>query len=111
MCGWEMYLTQRNFDPKVKGWHVEQSLGHFPKYPNPTVVAEVVVHPNEVDSDDVRRMHFSAQLTVVFAASAIGKELVENRNREARVRRLEEDNEISFRVMLLFANELDPRNH
>jgi transposase len=86
-----MYVMPKRIDPKVKERCVQRMLDHVAEYPSETAAAEVVAKRNGVGAETVRRLYLQIQ------------EL------KARVRRLEEDNDILRRASISFAGELDPR--
>jgi transposase-like protein len=58
----------------------------------------------------VRRWVVQAQIDGGQRLGATSEELGEIKDLKAKVRRLEEDNEILRRASIFFAGELDPRN-
>lgn len=79
-------------DPKVKEGCDQQMLEHVSEYPNPTAAAGAV--DNGVAPS---------------VGGATTEELAEIRELKAKVRRVEEDNDILRRASIFFAGELDPR--
>lgn len=100
----------KKIDPKVKERCVRQVLEHLPEYPSLTAAAEVVARREGVGKETVRRWAVQAQIDGGQRQGATSEELAEIRELKARVRRLEEDNEILRRASIFFAGELDPRN-
>lgn len=96
-------------DPKVKERCVQQMLEHAQEYPNPTAAAAVIAKRNGVGAESVRRWYLQAQIDGGERRGATTGELTEIRDLKAKVRRLEEDNDILRRASIFFAGELDPR--
>ena len=96
-------------DPKVKERCVQQMLEHAQEYPSPTAAAAVVAKRNGVGPESVRRWYVQAQIDGGERRGATTEELTEIRELKAKVRRLEEDNDILRRASIFFAGELDPR--
>lgn len=100
----------KRIDPKVKEPCVQQMLEHAAEYPSPTAVAEVVAKRNMVGADTVRRWYMQAQVESGHRRGATTEELAEIKELKAKVRRLEDDNDILRRATIFFAGELDPRD-
>ena len=100
----------KKIDPKVKERCVQQMLEHVAEYPTPTAAAEVIAKRNGVGTESVRRWYVQAQIDGGQRQGATSEELAEIRELKAKVRRLEEDNEILRRASIFFAGELDPRS-
>ncbi len=100
----------KTIDPKVKERCLQQMLEHVSEYPNPTAAAEVIAKRNGVGAETVRRLWVQAQVDGGQRRGATTEELAEIRELKAKVRRLEEDNDILRRATVLFAGELDPRS-
>jgi transposase len=100
----------KKIDPKVKERCLQQMLEHVSEYPNPTAAAEVIAKRNGVGAETVRRLWVQAQVDGGQRRGATTEELTEIRELKAKVRRLEEDNDILRRASIFFAGELDPRN-
>src|SRR3954468_17472222 len=100
----------KKIDPKVKQRCVQQMLEHMSEYPNPTAAAEAVARRNGVGTESVRRWYLQAQIDGGQRRGATTDELEQIRELKAKVRRLEEDNEILRRASIFFAGELDPRS-
>jgi transposase-like protein len=105
-----MYVMPKKIDPKVKERCVQQMLEHAAEYPNPTAAAEVVAKRNGVGTESVRRWYVQAQVDSGQRRGATTEELNEIKELKAKVRRLEEDNDILRRASIFFAGELDPRS-
>jgi transposase len=63
-----------------------------------------------VGKESVRRWVIQAQIDGGQRQGATSEELAEIKTLKAKVRRLEEDNEILRRASIFFAGELDPRS-
>ena len=100
----------KRIDPKVKERCVQQMLEHAAEYPNPTAAAEVVAKRNGVGTETVRRWYLQAQVDSGQRRGATSEELAEIKELKAKVRRLEDDNDILRRATIFFAGELDPRD-
>jgi transposase-like protein len=99
----------RTIDPKVKERCLQQMLEHVSEYPNPTAAAEAIARRNGVGTESVRRWYVQSQVDSGQRRGATTEELAEIRELKAKVRRLEEDNDILRRASVFFAGELDPR--
>ena len=99
----------RKIDPKVKERCLQQMLEHVSEYPNPTAAAEAIARRNGVGTESVRRWYVQSQVDSGQRRGATTEELAEIRELKAKVRRLEEDNDILRRASVFFAGELDPR--
>ena len=100
----------KKIDPKVKEPCVRQVLEHLPEYPSLTAAAEVVARREGVGKESVRRWALQAQVDGGHRQGATTEELAQIKELKAKVRRLEEDNEILRRASIFFAGELDPRD-
>ena len=100
----------KKIDPKVKARCVQQMLEHVAEFPNPTAAAEAVAKRNGVGAETVRRWFLQAQTDTGQRRGATSEELAEIKDLKAKVRRLEEDNDILRRASIFFAGELDPRS-
>lgn len=89
---------------------MRQVLEHLPDYPSLTAAAESVARREGLGKETVRRWVLQAQIYGGHRRGATSEELAEIRELKAKVRRLEEDNEILCRASIFFAGELDPRN-
>ena len=99
----------KKIDPKIKERCLQQMLEHVHEYPNPTAAAEVIATRNGVGAETVRRLWVQAQVDGGERRGATTEELGEIRELRAKVRKLEEDNDILRRASIFFAGELDPR--
>jgi len=105
-----MHVMPKKIDPKVKERCVQQMLEHVAEYPNPTAAAQVVAKRNGVGAESVRRWYVQAQIDSGDRRGATSEELAEIKELKAKVRRLEDDNDILRRATVFFAGELDPRD-
>jgi transposase-like protein len=103
-----MRTMPKKIDPKVKERCVRQVLEHLPEYPSLTAAAEAVARREGVGKETVRRWVVQAQVDGGQRQGATSEELAEIKELKAKVRRLEEDNEILRRASIFFARELDP---
>ena len=101
----------KKIDEKVKERCVRQVLDHLLEYPSVTAAAEAVARREGVGKESVRRWVVQAQIDGGRRQGVSSAELAEIRELKAKVRRLEEDNEILRRASIFFAGELDPRDH
>ena len=100
----------KRIDPKVKERCVRMVLDHLSEYPTLTSAAEAVAKREGVGKESVRRWVIQAQVDRGQRQGATSEELAEIKDLKAKVRRLEEDNEILRRASIFFAGELDPRS-
>jgi transposase len=100
----------KKIDPKVKERCVRMVLDHLQEYPTVTAAAEAVAKREGVGKETVRRWVVQAQVDGGQRHGATSEELAEIRELKAKVRRLEDDNEILRRASIFFAGELDPRS-
>jgi transposase len=105
-----MHVMSKKIDPAVKETCVRQVLEHLPEYTSLTTAAEVVARREGLGKETVRRWVVQAQIDGGHRQGATSEELAEIKELKAKVRRLEEDNEILRRASIFFAGELDPRN-
>ena len=96
-------------DPKVKQRCIEQMREHVHEYPNPTAAAEVIAKRNGVGQESVRRWLVQDQIDGGQRQGATSEDLAEIRELKAKVRRLEEDNEILRRASIFFAGTRPPQ--
>ena len=68
----------------------------------------VVAKRNEVGAESVRRWCWQAQVDAGQRHGVTTEELAEIENLKAKVCRLDEDNDILRRALIIFAGELDP---
>lgn len=100
----------KKIDAKVKERCVRLVLEHLQEYSSLTAAAEAVARREGVGKESVRRWAIQAQIDGGQRQGATSEELAEIKQLKARVRRLEEDNEILRRASIFFAGELDPRD-
>lgn len=101
----------KKIDARVKERCVRLVLEHQGEYPSLSAAAAAVARREGVGKESVRRWVIQAQIDGGQRQGATSQELAEIKELKARVRRLEEDNEILRRASIFFAGELDPRNH
>ena len=99
----------KKIDPRVKERCVRQVLERQSEYPNMTAAATAVARKEGVAVESVRRWVVQAQIDGGQRQGATSEELAEIKDLKAKVRRLEEDNDILRRASIFFAGELDPR--
>src|SRR4051812_29517963 len=104
-----MRTMPKKIDDKIRERCVRQVLEHLAEYPSVTAAAEAVARREGVGKESVRRWVLQAQVDGGQRQGATSAELAEIRDLKAKVRRLEEDNEILRRASIFFAGELDPR--
>ncbi|MBB1502757.1 hypothetical protein H5397_15230 [Propioniciclava sp. MC1683] len=100
----------KRIDAKVKERCVRLVLDHLAEYPSLTAAAEAVARREGVGKESVRRWVVQAQVDGGQRHGVTSEELDQIKELRARVRRLEEDNEILRRASIFFAGELDPRS-
>jgi transposase len=105
-----MRPVPKKIDVKVKQRCVRLVLDHLSEYPSVTAAAEAVARREGVGKESVRRWVVQAQIDGGQRQGATSEELAEIKELKAKVRRLEEDNEILRRASIFFAGELDPRS-
>lgn len=105
-----MRPVPKKIDAKVKERCVRLVLDHLQEYPTLTAAAQAVARREGVGKESVRRWVIQAQIDGGQRQGATSEELAEIRELKAKVRRLEEDNEILRRASIFFAGELDPRS-
>ena len=88
----------KKIDPKVKERCVRQVLEHQGEYSSLTAAAEVVARREGLGKETVRRWVVQAQVDGGQRQGATSDELAEIKELKAKVRRLEEDNEILRRA-------------
>ncbi len=105
-----MLFMPKKIDAKVKERCVRLVLDHLAEYPSLTAAAEAVARREGVGKESVRRWVVQAQIDGGQRPGPTSEELGEIKELKAKVRRLEEDNEILRRASIFFAGELDPRS-
>lgn len=104
-----MSVVPKKIDPKVKERCVRLVLAHLGEYSSLSAAAEAVGRQEGVGKESVRRWVVQAQTDAGQRPGPSSEELAEIKALKAKVRRLEEDNEILRRASIFFAGELDPR--
>lgn len=84
----------KKIDPKVKERCVRLVLDHLQEYPTLTAAAQAVARREGVGKESVRRWVIQAQVDGGQRQGATSQELADVKDLKAKVRRLEEDNEI-----------------
>ena len=92
----------KKIDPKVKERCVRQVLEHLPEYSSVTAAAEVAARREVLGKELVRRWVIQAPIDGGQRQGATSKELADITEPKARVRRLEEDNEVLRRASIFF---------
>jgi transposase-like protein len=105
-----MQVMPKKVDPALKARAVRLVADHLPEYPSMTAACEAVAQQVGVGTESVRRWVVRAQVDSGQRAGVTTEEHEEIKKLKAKVRRLEEDNEILRRASIFFAGELDPRN-
>jgi transposase len=105
-----MRTMPKKIDPEVKARAVRLVTDHQSEYPSLTAASAAVAKQLGVGAESVRRWVIQAQIDGGQRQGATSEELAEIKALKAKVRRLEEDNEILRRASIFFAGELDPRN-
>ena len=100
----------KKIDDELKARAVRLVNDHQGEYLSLTAAAAVVAKQLGVGKESVRRWVIQSQVDGGQRQGATSEELAEIKDLKAKVRRLEEDNEILRRASIFFAGELDPRN-
>ena len=100
----------KKIDPALKARAVRLVNDHLAEYPSMTAACEAVAKQVGVGTEAVRRWLVQSQVDSGQRAGVTSEEHEEIKRLKAKVRRLEEDNEILRRASIFFAGELDPRN-
>lgn len=100
----------KKIDPKVKERCTRLVLDHLSEYPSLTAACQSVARREGVGYESVRRWVRQSQVDRGERSGPTSEELVQIKELKAKVRRLEEDNEILRKASIFFAGELDPRN-
>jgi transposase len=100
----------KKIDAKVKERCTRLVLDHLSEYPSLTAACMSVARREGVGYETVRRWVRQAQIDRGERSGPTSEELAEIKQLKAKVRRLEEGNEILRKAPIFFAGELDPRN-
>ena len=100
----------KKIDDELKARAVRLVNDHQGEYSSLTAAAAVVAKQLGVGKESVRRWVIQSQVDGGQRQGVTSEELAEIKQLKAKVRRLEEDNEILRRASIFFAGELDPRN-
>src|SRR5829696_3467317 len=103
-----MRIMPKKIDRTVKERCVRQVLEHLQEYPSLTAAAEAVARREGVGKESVRRWVVQAQIDGGQRQGPTSDELAEIKELKARVRRLEQDNEILRRASIFFAGNSTP---
>jgi transposase len=105
-----MRTVPKKIDVMVKERCTRLVLDYLQEYPSLTAAVEAVARREGVGKESVRRWVLQAQIDGGQRQGATSEELAEIKELKAKVRRLEEDNEILRAASIFFAGELDPRS-
>jgi transposase len=105
-----MSTMPKRIDPELKARAVRLVMEHRAEYPTTTAAVLAVAKQVGVGKESLRRWVNQAEIDGGQRQGVTSEELAEIKALKARVRRLEEDNEILRRASIFFAGELDPRN-
>jgi transposase len=105
-----MQFMPKKIDEQLKSRAVRLVTEHQQEYPNLTAACEAVARQVGVGKESVRRWVRQAEVDGGQREGKTTEELAEIRELKAKVRRLEEDNEILKAATVFFVGELDPRN-
>lgn len=100
----------KKIDPALKARAVRLVNDHLPEYSSMTAACEAVAKQVGVGAESVRRWVVQTQVDSGQRPGVTSEEHEEIKKLKAKVRWLEEDNEILRRASIFFAGELDPRN-
>ena len=100
----------KKIDAALRERAVRLVLEHQQEYPSLTAAIEAVAKQLGVARESVRRWVAQAQVDAGQRPGVTTSESEEIKRLKAKVRRLEEDNEILKAASIFFAGELDPRN-
>jgi transposase len=100
----------RRIDAKVRERCTRVVLDHLAEYPSLTAACTAVARREGVGYESVRRWVRQAQIDRGERQGPTSEDLAETKDLKAKVRRLDEDNEILRKASIFFAGELDPRN-
>jgi transposase-like protein len=105
-----MQVMPKKIDAALRERAVRLVLEHQQEYPSLTAAIEAVAKQLGVARESVRRWVAQAQVDAGQRPGVTTSESEEIKRLKAKVRRLEEDNEILKAASIFFAGELDPRN-
>ena len=105
-----MYVRLKRIGAKVNERCVQQMLEHVAACPNPTAPTQVIARRNGVGVESLGRWCLQAQVDGGQCRGATTEELAEIKELKAKVRRLEDDNDILRRATVFLVGELDPRD-
>lgn len=105
-----MQFVPKKIDEQLKSRAVRLVTDHRQEYPSLTAACEAVARQVGVGSESVRRWVRQDEVDRGQRPGVTSEENEEIKRLRAKVRRLEEDNEILRRASIFFAGELDPRN-
>lgn len=100
----------KKIDQQLKARAVRLVNEHGSEYSSLTAACEAVAKQVGVGAESVRRWVRQDEVDRGQRAGVTSEESEEIKRLKAKVRRLEEDNEILRRASIFFAGELDPRN-
>ena len=100
----------KKINPQVRERAVRLVREHRAEYPSTTAAAQAVAKQVGVGAESVRRWVLQDDIDGGTRVGVTGEEHAEIKKLKARVRRLEEDNEILRAATVFFAGELDPRS-
>lgn len=100
----------KKIDQQLKARAVRLVNEHGQEYPSLTAACEAVAKQVGVGAESVRRWVRQDEVDRGQRPGVSSDENEEIKRLKAKVRRLEEDNEILRRASIFFAGELDPRN-
>lgn len=100
----------KKINPQVKERAVRLVHEHRAEYSSTTAAAAAVARQLGVGAESVRRWVVQSEVDGGIRAGVTSEEHAEINRLRARVRRLEQDNEILKAATTFFARELDPRS-
>jgi transposase len=103
-------VMPKKISPQLKERAVRLVTEHRAEYSSTTAAAAAVARPLGVGKESVRRRVVQADIDGGVRAGLSSEEHAEIKRLKARVRRLEEDNEILKAATTFFVGELDPRS-
>jgi transposase-like protein len=105
-----MSSMPKKIDQELKARAVRLVVDHRAEFPTTTAAVLAVSKQVGVGKESLRRWVAQAEVDGGQRQGVTSEELAEIKALKAKVRRLEEDNEILRRASIFFAGELDPRN-